>query len=212
MSLEIFTRICGPLDNNTYVLIDRDTYEAVVIDPSFESEVVLEDARQNGWRLTKIWLTHAHFDHFAGVGPITHAFSPPLAFGFHSADLDIWRQGGGALSFGIKIAPPGEPSFHFYHLQKVMVGAATLEVRHTPGHTPGHVIFYSAEDKVAFCGDLIFYHSVGRTDLPGGDWQSLIRSIQTQILTLPPETRLLSGHGIETTVAEEQKNNPFLSQ
>ena len=211
MTLEIISRICGPLDNNTYVLVDKETYEAVVIDPSFESEIILEDARQNGWRLTKIWLTHAHFDHFAGIGPISHAYSPPLPFGFHSADLDLWRQGGGSHTFGIKIVPPGDPSFHFYHQQKVQVGTSWLEVRHTPGHTPGHVVFYSSEENVAFCGDLIFFHSVGRTDLPGGDGSALIRSIQTQILTLPSNTRLLCGHGIETTVTEEQKNNPFLS-
>jgi glyoxylase-like metal-dependent hydrolase (beta-lactamase superfamily II) len=87
----------------------------------------------------------------------------------------------------------------------------TFEVRHTPGHTPGHCIFYCAEAGVCFCGDLIFRQSVGRTDLPGGSWSALVESIREQVFTLPEETRLLSGHGEETTVGEEKSQNPFVS-
>jgi len=90
------------------------------------------------------------------------------------------------------------------------IGKERLEARHTPGHTPGHMVFYCKEAGVVFCGDLIFAGSVGRTDLPGGDYDTLIESIQVQILTLPDETRLLSGHGPETTVGDERAYNPFL--
>ena len=96
------------------------------------------------------------------------------------------------------------------HRQSLTIGEILVEVRHTPGHTPGHVVFYAPSAGVVFCGDLIFYGSVGRTDLPGGNHRQLIESIQAQILSLPPQTRLFSGHGPETTVGDEIANNPFL--
>ena len=91
------------------------------------------------------------------------------------------------------------------------LGSNELEVCHAPGHTPGHVVFYSAAEKVCFCGDVIFWGSIGRTDLPGGSYETLIESIHQQILTLPDDTRLLSGHGSETTVGLEKRQNPFLT-
>jgi hydroxyacylglutathione hydrolase len=210
MSLSIITNVLGPLENNTYVVADSDSSEAAIIDPSFESETILEDIRHKGFKLTRIWLTHAHFDHFVGVGPINSSLAIPLPVGLHSGDVDLWKQGGGADAFGLRIQPLEEPVIHFYHGQILKLGNLRFEVRHTPGHTRGHVVFYVEEANVVFCGDLIFRRSIGRTDLAGGDHGTLLRSIQTQILTLPPETRLLSGHGSETTVAEESAENPFL--
>ena len=210
MSLSIYTYILGPLENNTYVVADSDSLEAAIIDPSFESETILEDIRHKGLKLTRIWLTHAHFDHFVGVGPINSNLAIPLPVGLHSGDVNLWRHGGGADAFGLRIQPLEEPAIHFYHCQILKLGNLRFEVRHTPGHTRGHVVFYVEEASVVFCGDLIFRHSIGRTDLDGGDQVTLLRSIQTQILTLPPKTRLLSGHGPETTVAEESAENPFL--
>ena len=96
------------------------------------------------------------------------------------------------------------------HGQQLHLGYNLLEVRHAPGHTPGHVIFYCAAAEVAFCGDVIFQMGIGRTDLPGGDYDTLMRSIQEQVLTMPDETRLFSGHGPETTVGLERRMNPFL--
>ena len=210
MSLSIFTYVLGPLENNTYVVADSDSAEAAIIDPSFESETILEDIRHKGLKLTRIWLTHAHFDHFVGVGPINSSLAIPLPVGLHSGDVNLWKQGGGADAFGLRIQPLEEPVIHFYHGQILKLGNLRFEVRHTPGHTRGHVVFYVEEANVVFCGDLIFRRSIGRTDLAGGNQGTLLRSIQTQILTLPPETRLLSGHGPETTVAEEIAENPFL--
>jgi len=210
MSLSIYTYILGPLENNTYVVADSNSLEAAIIDPSFESETILEDIRHEGLKLTRIWLTHAHFDHFVGVGPINANLAIPLPVGLHPADVSLWQHGGGADAFGLRIQPLEEPVIHFYHGQILKLGNLRFEVRHTPGHTRGHVVFYVEEASVVFCGDLIFHHSIGRTDLAGGDPVTILRSIQTQILTLPPETRLLSGHGPETTVAEETAENPFL--
>ena len=113
--------------------------------------------------------------------------------------------------FGMRIATGPEPTNHLEHGQILTLGDRAFEVRHCPGHTPGHVVFYCAAEKVLFSGDVIFWGSIGRTDLPGGDYDALIHSIYSQILTLPNETRLLSGHGGETTVGFERRENPFLS-
>jgi glyoxylase-like metal-dependent hydrolase (beta-lactamase superfamily II) len=205
MPLKIVTFELGEMANNTYLVADPGTRQAVVIDPSFDSEVVLEEIARRSWQITGVWLTHAHFDHVAGVRRLVNASQPPIPVGLHPADLPLLRQGGGARLFGIQVDEVPAPAIHFDHGQQLRVGAQWIEVRHTPGHTPGHVIFYAAESGVAFCGDLIFFHGVGRTDLPGGDYQALLQSLHTQVFTLPPETRLLSGHGPETTVLEEKE-------
>ena len=210
MKLEIVTLVLGPLENNTFLIGDPVSREAAVIDPSFDGDIIPEEIQQRNWRLTSIWLTHAHFDHIAGINALTRAFIYPIQIGLHAADLDLWKQGGGARFFGIEIEPGPEPTLFFTHGQKLFLGTTALDVRHTPGHTPGHVIFYASENEVVFCGDLIFNRGIGRTDLPGGEQIELLNSIRTQVLALPPQTRLLSGHGPETTVGEEAVENPFL--
>jgi hydroxyacylglutathione hydrolase len=117
---------------------------------------------------------------------------------------------GGAPLFGMKIDPGPEPNFDLAHGQVLRLGEHSLEVRHCPGHTRGHVIFYCAQERLAFVGDVIFRGSIGRTDLPGGDMDTLVENIFAQVLTLPDETRLLSGHGEATTVQAEREGNPFL--
>ena len=209
MALEIVRLVLGPMENNTYLLADSG--KAVVIDPSFDSETVLQVVEKRSWELTAIWLTHAHFDHIAGVQTIQQASRKgPLPVGLHNDDLPLWKQGGGARLFGMNIEPGPAPSMHFEHGQLLALGGSQIEVRHAPGHTPGHVMFYSVEASAMLVGDVIFYHGVGRTDLPGGSQAVLMRSIREQVLTLPPQTKLFSGHGPETTVEEELEENPFL--
>jgi len=198
------------MENNTYLLADTRSKQAVVIDPSFDSHIVLKEIERRGWQLAAVWLTHAHFDHLAGLNTVVNAANPPAPVGIHRDDLALYGQGGGSQLFGLEIEPGPEPSIWFTHGQVLQLGDETLSVRHTPGHTPGHVIFYSETAGAALCGDLIFYRGVGRTDLPGGSHSALLQSIRSQIFTLPPDTRLLSGHGPETTVKEEMENNPFL--
>ncbi len=210
MALEIVSYALGPLSNNTYLLIDTATSQAVIVDPSFESHVVAEKIIADKLRLTQIWLTHAHFDHIVGVKLFSEFGQPPLPIGLHPDDLDLYHQGGGANQFGIKIPVMPEPTLFFHDKETLMVGEEPIEVRHTPGHSPGHVIFYAAQNATALVGDLIFLEGVGRTDLPGGSSTRLLRSIYTQILNLPPETRLLTGHGEETTVRYEKENNPYI--
>jgi glyoxylase-like metal-dependent hydrolase (beta-lactamase superfamily II) len=124
--------------------------------------------------------------------------------------MPLWQMKGGAPLFGMDIDPGPQPDTQLEQGQRLSVGEVEFEVRHAPGHTLGHVVFYCPAEAVMFSGDVIFYGSIGRTDLPGGDHQTLIHSIQTQILTLPNNTRLLSGHGPETTVGAERSGNPFL--
>lgn len=209
MALYVTTFILGPLENNTYLLADPDTKKAVLIDPSFDSQQVLDTVERLKLELAEIWLTHAHFDHIAGAS-IAWRFNPPLKIALHEDDLPLWKHSGGASDWGISLDPSPEPEILFFHGQQMKLGNLAIEVRHVPGHTPGHVMFYIPDEKLAFVGDVIFYRGIGRTDFPGGDFKQLIHSIQTQIFTLPPETILLSGHGPETTVAEEMANNPFL--
>jgi len=209
--LKVVTYILGPVETNAYLIADPDAREAVVIDPAWDGQVILDEARRNGWRIQAVWLTHAHFDHIAGAAEIVKASEPALPVALHPADLPIYNAQGGAPLFGIWIGPAPKPSIALQHGDTLRLGGYEFEVRHAPGHTPGHVVFYCAAEKVVFCGDVIFYGSIGRTDLPGGSYTVLLDSIRSQILSLPDETRLLSGHGPETTVGDERRENPFLT-
>ncbi|NPV55501.1 MAG: MBL fold metallo-hydrolase, partial [Anaerolineae bacterium] len=122
----------------------------------------------------------------------------------------LWQHAGGAHHFGYNIELNLDPTMMLAHGEMIVLGESAIEVRHTPGHSPGHVIFYAAGEQVCFCGDVIFRRSIGRTDLPGGSHEQLLESIRSQVLSLPGETRLLSGHGPETTVANEVRDNPYL--
>jgi glyoxylase-like metal-dependent hydrolase (beta-lactamase superfamily II) len=210
MPLDIVLFTLGPLNNNTFLAADRATGQAALIDPAVGSETAVREAENRGWRLQAIWLTHAHFDHFSGAGEAVQAWGAQLPVGLHPADLPLWKQKGGAARFGMDIDPGPEPTLFFTPGEDLLLGESRLEVRFIPGHTAGHVVFYSAADKTAFCGDVIFSGSVGRTDLPGGDFDLLVAGIRREILTLPDDTRLLPGHGPATTVGRERKYNPFI--
>jgi glyoxylase-like metal-dependent hydrolase (beta-lactamase superfamily II) len=213
MTFEIVRLTLGPLPNNVYLLGDHATGDAVVIDPSFEEGVVLDRADAEGWRLRSIWLTHGHFDHIAGAGVIAKAFDPPLPVGLHPADQAWYAEQGGAGRFGMSIPTLPGISISFEAGMGLGLGPGHLplvEVRHAPGHSAGHVMFYLESLGALFCGDVIFRQGIGRTDLPGGDLDTLLASIRTQVFSLPDETRLLPGHGPESSVGFEREHNPFL--
>ncbi len=209
--LEIVSFVLGPVATNAFLVGEPESRTAVVIDPAWDGELIVGEAQQRGWIIQQIWLTHAHFDHIGGVAAIVRTAQPAPQVALHPADLGLYAAQGGAVLFGMRIEAGPEPSVRLEHGQILRLGEHAFEVRHCPGHTPGHVVFYCAAEKVMFCGDVIFMGSIGRTDLPGGDYDTLINSIRTNILSLPDDTRLLSGHGEETTVGSERKNNPFLS-
>jgi glyoxylase-like metal-dependent hydrolase (beta-lactamase superfamily II) len=213
MKLEFVRLTLGPLPNNVYLLGDADSGDAVVIDPSYDSRFVLARAEEHGWALRAVWLTHGHFDHMAGAVEVVNAFDPPLPIGLHPADLDWYRDEGGAGKFGMSIPQPPEPTLIFADGMRLAFreGAEpVVEVLHAPGHSAGHVMFYCEGLDALFCGDVIFRQGVGRTDLEDGDMDALMRSIREKVLTLPDETRLLPGHGPDSTVGFERGNNPYL--
>ncbi len=210
-NLKIVTYVLGPAMTNSYLVGDPTSGMAVAIDPAWNGEIIVKEAEQQGWEITAIWLTHAHFDHFGGVAEIVRLSSPKIKIALHPDDLPLWKAHGAASLFGFPAFDPGpEPNQALEHEMKLNLGEFTFKVRHTPGHSPGHVIYIAEQQNSVFCGDLIFMQGVGRTDLPGGDWIQLLDSIQQVLWALPDETVVYSGHGPATTIGEERRMNPYL--
>ncbi len=209
--LDIKTLVLSPFQTNCYLLTDSKSKTTVVIDPAGDGENIIKTAELGGGKIKEIWLTHAHFDHLGGMVELCSHLTPAPKIALHADDIPIWEHEGTAPLFGLHMDVGPKPDMWITHGQKLYVGEFEFEVRHAPGHTPGHVVYYCATEAIMFCGDVIFQGSIGRTDLPGSDFNTLIASIKTQILTLPDETRLFPGHGQETTGGEEKRYNPFLS-
>jgi glyoxylase-like metal-dependent hydrolase (beta-lactamase superfamily II) len=206
--LKILTFAVGPLQANAYLAISEDTGDCAVIDPGAEPERLLAAASDEGAEVRMILLTHAHLDHVGGVAAIRRETGAPVWL--HPDDRPLYGAAPAqARSFGLELDVPPPPDHDLVPGQSIEIGGESLEVRHTPGHSPGHVIL--AGDGFAFVGDCVFAGSIGRTDLPGGDHRALLRSIQEQIMTLPDPTVLHTGHGPATTVGRERKTNPFLT-
>ena len=212
--LEIQGLVLGPVATNTYLVGDSETREAVIIDPAWDGARLTEVVRDGGWKLIAVWLTHAHFDHFAGLADLLEGLEGELPedfyVGMHPKDLPLWKVRGGAVMFGVQVKKAPRPGHEFQEGQELGVGDYQFIVHHAPGHSAGHVIFHCPQEKVLFSGDVIFNQGIGRTDLLGGSYQTLMESIRTWVLPLPDETRIYSGHGPATTVGDEKNNNPFL--
>ena len=201
----------GDFAENGYLLVCDTSGSAVAIDPGASADRMAEAVASDGLDLQAVLLTHAHLDHIEGVHLI-RAVAPGVPILLHPDDHDMYfalpRQ---AEAFGLpRPAPQPPPTGPLEHGQRFTFGACALEVRHAPGHAPGHVILVAAEHGLAVVGDVIFEGSIGRTDLPGGDFHALMASIREQVLTLPDETVLWPGHGRQTTVGHERVGNPFL--
>jgi glyoxylase-like metal-dependent hydrolase (beta-lactamase superfamily II) len=199
----------GPIQTNCYLVADVPARAAVVIDPGAEAGRVLDVLKKNDWDLQYVLLTHAHFDHIGAVAEIAAATRAPLAI--HPKEVPLLRAKGGALLFGLDIPAAPEPDILLAPGQVLACGALTFEVLLVPGHTPGHVAFYCRQAGAVFSGDVLFQDGIGRTDLPGGDYATLMRSIRDVLFHLPPETVVYSGHGPATTLAAERQGNPFLA-
>lgn len=210
MSLEIITLVLGPVATNTYLLADTESGEAAVIDPAWSGEVILGAAQERGWKITQLWYTHAHFDHFGGAAEVAAGLESIPVVALHPADRFLWDSGGGGSLYGFQIDPGPEPTIDLSQVRTLTLGSLEVAVHHTPGHSPGHCVFHCMAEDVLFSGDLLFQGGVGRTDLPGGEWQALEQSIRTAVYTLPEATRVLPGHGPATTVGDERMNNPFV--
>lgn len=206
----IFQLPLGPLQTNCYLLACNETQQAVVIDPAWDGRLLFEKAAEEGWSLEQILLTHSHFDHVGGLAELKELSGAPIAI--HDEAVPMLENATLAASlWQITIPEPPPPDKLLKDGDMIAVGNLQLEVLFAPGHAPGHVCFYLESEGVLFDGDVLFQQSIGRTDLPGGDYAVLIDSIQTRLMVLPDETIVLSGHGPATTIGQERQTNPFLA-
>jgi len=205
--MRVETLVVGPVMTNCYIIACEETNEGAVIDPGGDAKAILAAVKRMGADVEYVLNTHGHFDHTLANDAIVAATGATLAI--HEADAPMLAMGGGAAWFGMK-GSQSRPDLLLRDGDIVRVGNLQLRVLHVPGHSPGGVAFYLAEQGVVFSGDALFQMGIGRTDLPGGDYDRLIASIRTKLLTLPPDTVVYPGHGPATTIARERVGNPFL--
>jgi glyoxylase-like metal-dependent hydrolase (beta-lactamase superfamily II) len=197
----------GPIMANCYILGCKETREAAVIDPGDETDRILMALAEEKLTVRHIINTHGHFDHVGGNSKLKAATGAPLYI--HSGDAPMLDQlSAAASSFGLSAENSPAPDKTLEDGDTITFGNITLNVLHTPGHSPGGVSLHT--DGMVFVGDLLFSGSIGRTDLPGGDFDTLIASVKNKIFPLGDDTVVYSGHGPETTVAREKKFNPFV--
>ncbi len=208
-SIELLQLPLGPLQTNCYLVADSHTRDAVVIDPGWDAPVILDTLAQHQWTARAVLLTHAHFDHLGAVAGVVAATGAPFAM--HPLDLPLMRQRGGGLAFGLDVPACPEPDRLLEAGQPLEAGRLRFDVLLVPGHTLGHVAFYHAGAGLVLSGDVLFRQGIGRTDLPGGNYQTLMRSIREGLLSLPDDTTVCPGHGTLTTIGDEKRDNPFLA-
>lgn len=202
--------------NCSLVWCDK-TMKGVVIDPGGDVEVILQEISKQGIELEKILLTHGHLDHVGGTKALqakilkADAIDLPIV-GPHQADL-FWLEGIAQQSqmFGFEPTESFVPNTWLNDGDVVTFGEQRFQVLHTPGHTPGHVVFFNQESELAFVGDVLFQGAIGRTDFPQGDFATLIQSIKQKLWPLGESVRFISGHGPESTFGQERRSNPFVA-
>lgn len=211
MSLEIVSLTLGAFGTNAYLVADTDTNSAILIDPVDDAPTILEAARERGWSIKLMIATHAHIDHVLASAAIKDELQIPFFIHEDCADMlaEIPEQ---ARMFGMGNVPaPARPDRLLTSASETIeLDAIRMQTLYTPGHAPGHLSLYLPEHKILFSGDALFAGSIGRTDLPGGDYQQLMHSIVDKLMALDDDVRVLPGHMGATSIGRERRTNPFL--
>ena len=199
-----------PFQQNCSIVWDSETMQAAIIDPGGDLDRLLAEVQRLGVKPEQIWLTHAHIDHAGATADLAERLKLPIV-GPHPAD-QFWISALGqqGAMFGLPAARSFTPTRWLHDGDTVELAGHVLDVRHCPGHTPGHVVFHSAEAKRAFVGDVLFAGSIGRTDLPQGDHQQLVDSITQRLWPMGDDTVFIPGHGPESSFGQERRTNPFV--
>jgi hydroxyacylglutathione hydrolase len=198
--------VVGMLQCNCYLVGCENTKEGIVIDPGGDAPLILDRVEQLGLNIKQIVNTHGHIDHIAANRPVKEATGAPIAIHEDDAEWLVTDQGAYARMLGV--LSPGPPAdVLLSEGDEISFGDESLKVIHTPGHSLGGISLVG--DGVVFCGDTLFAMGVGRVDLPGGSWETLMHSIQTRLFTMPDDTVAYTGHGAPTTIGREKQSNPW---
>ncbi|MFH0256832.1 MBL fold metallo-hydrolase [Vibrio rumoiensis] len=211
MSLQYQSVPVTPFQQNCSIVWCDQTMKGVIVDPGGEVNHLITIINTLGVTLEKIVLTHGHLDHVGGTPELQSEMNVPV-IGPHIDDA-FWLQGlmNQSQMFGFPPIDPFEPTQWLQEGDVIEFGEETLDVIHTPGHTPGHVVLFSQSANIAFVGDVLFNGAIGRTDFPKGDYATLINSIKTKLWPLGNDVRFIPGHGPESTFGQERKSNPFVA-
>lgn len=199
-----------PFQQNCSIVWCDTTHKAAIIDPGGDLEVLLDTVKHLGLTLEQIWITHGHIDHAGGTAELAARLGLPIIGPQEDDQFWIDNLPQAAANYGFPAAQPFTPTRWLHDGDTVSLGEHTLQVRHCPGHTPGHVVFYSPEIKRAFVGDVLFAGSIGRTDFPRGNHQDLIDSITQRLWPMGDDTVFIPGHGPESTFGRERISNPYV--
>ncbi len=200
----------GPFQENCYIVGDEATGAGALFDPGDEAARIALAVEQTNLEVAQIIITHAHIDHVGAVAALVDEYACPVLM--HAEAEPMLKQlPSQALMMSLRFGKVPAVDGYIEDEDVVSVGGLSFTALHTPGHAPGHLAFYAPGEGLVISGDALFAGSVGRVDLPGGNMEVLMRSINERLLTLPDETAVLSGHGPETTIGEERAHNPFLA-
>ncbi len=202
----------NPFQENTYIVFNQNK-EAIIIDPGMydahEQKYFFDYIDSLELKPQLLLCTHTHLDHIFGVEAVLDRFSIPFAYDM--ADKVVFDNAAQVSKmYGVPLVQPPAANFYISEGETVQLGTESIQILATPGHSPGSVCFYHSPSQWVISGDVLFQQSIGRTDLPGGDYDTLIHSIRTKLMSLPPDTKVYAGHGPATTIALEAMNNPFL--
>ncbi|MFC1725435.1 MBL fold metallo-hydrolase [candidate division KSB1 bacterium] len=206
--MKIKSVVSGLFEVNTYIVWCEETSRGVIIDPGSGTDIISSEVKQNNLKIEKILITHGHVDHTEGLGKLKKLFNVPFAIGKN--DVETYKMiPAQSQALDIPITGlPEDPDILISEGDKIEFGNVTLDTMELPGHTAGSIAYYN--NDAIFSGDVIFFNSIGRTDLPGGDYKTLFNSIRNKLFKLNPRTKIYPGHSIPTTIAAEIEENPFL--